>query len=136
MVGDNLHYIRRKDLENDINSTIWIELSIPKSKPLLLASVYRQWSVPKVLNIQNSNSHNNQIERWEKFLKNWDVALKENKQIVVLTDDNMDFGNMVFNNRYCVGKLCELTYNFIFNSNITIHNNKNTFFQKPDRSFL
>ena len=66
------------------------------------------------------------MERWEKFLKNWDIALKEKKQIIVLTDDNMDFGNSVFNNKYSIGRLCELTSKFIMDNNLTIHNNQNT----------
>ena len=47
MIKDDIIYKRRDDLEDETTSTIWIELKLPKNKPILLASIYRQWSLPK-----------------------------------------------------------------------------------------
>ena len=60
MIKNNLVYTRRHDLENNNTSTIWIELKVPNCKNLLIASIYRQWSIPKALNIPNSNNTHNQ----------------------------------------------------------------------------
>ena len=100
MIKEDIIYKRRTDLEDQETSTIWIELTIPKNKPILIASIYRQWSLPQILNIKNSNSIIKQTERWEKVLGNWEKAIKEKKEVIVLTDDNMDHDNDNFNNNY------------------------------------
>merc|ERR1712240_705471 len=114
-------------------STIWIEAKLPKNKPILIASIYRQWSLPKTLNIQNSNNIHNQTARWESVLKKWEATNKENKEIIVMTDDNMDHRNNNFNNNFRINITKELTSKFISNNNYTIHNKENTYFinQKP-----
>ena len=63
----------------------------------MISSIYCQWSLPKTLNIQNSNNIHNQTERWESVLKKWEIANEENKEIIVMTDDNMDHDNHNFN---------------------------------------
>merc|ERR1712240_503900 len=68
MIKDYIIYKRRTDLEDQDTSTVWIEIKIPKNKPFLLASIYRQWSLPQILNTKNSNDIQNQTERWEKVL--------------------------------------------------------------------
>ena len=75
MIKDDILYKRRKDLEDNTTSTIWIELKLPKNKPILIASIYRQWSLPKSLNIKNSNNIQNQTEHWEKVINKWKTAI-------------------------------------------------------------
>ena len=48
LIKDDIIYNRRHDLEDDITSTIWIEVKLPKNKPILVSSIYRQWSLPKI----------------------------------------------------------------------------------------
>ena len=40
LIKDYIIYNRRQDLENDIMSTIHLEFKLPKSKPILVASIY------------------------------------------------------------------------------------------------
>ena len=75
MIKDDIIYKRRNNLEDETTSTIWIEMKLPKNKPILLASIYRQWSLPKSLNIKNSNNVQSQTERWETVLNKWEKAL-------------------------------------------------------------
>ena len=41
MIKDDIIYKRREDLEDKTTSTIWIEMKLPKNKPILIASIYR-----------------------------------------------------------------------------------------------
>ena len=75
-------------------------IKIPNKKNLLISSIYRQWSIPKHFNIQNSKAMSKQIERWELVLNKWEVTNNENKDTIVMTYDNMDQDNILFNTKY------------------------------------
>ena len=45
-ISNILNYKRRHDLELDDIESIWIEISIPNSKPILVCSVYQPPSAP------------------------------------------------------------------------------------------
>ena len=60
LIKNNIVYTRRHNLEDTNTSTIWLELKVPNSKNILIASIYRQWSLPKALGIPNSNNTHNQ----------------------------------------------------------------------------
>merc|ERR1712002_971840 len=100
MIKEDLIYKRRADLEDETTSTIWIELKLPKNKPILVASIYRQWSLPQILNIKDSHGITQQTERWDKVLDKWQQAISEKKEVIVMADDNMDFDNENYNNIY------------------------------------
>ena len=101
LVHKNISYKRRHDLELDFTSTIWIEVNIPKSKPALFMGGYRQWRLPSILNIPKSNSTKCQLERYEPILENWQKAILEQKDIIILMDDNIDtVKNNNHNNKY------------------------------------
>ena len=121
-------YNRCHDLEDDITSTIWIEVKLPKNKPILDSSIYRQWSLPKSLNIPNSNNIYNQTTRWQSVINKWQKVHNENKEIIIMTDDNMDHNNQNFNNSYKISNIKEITHNFLTNNNYTIHNETNTYY--------
>merc|ERR1712240_293787 len=133
MTKEDLIYKQRTDLEDIETSTVWIELKTPKNKPILIASIYRQWSLPQILNIKDSNGIIKQTERWEKVLEKWEKAIKEKKEVIVLTDDNMDHENNNYNNRYRIKTIKERTTQFLTENNITTHNKDPTYYvnQKP-----
>ena len=39
LIKDDIIYKRHYDLEDDITSTIWIEVKVPKIKPFLISSI-------------------------------------------------------------------------------------------------
>ena len=43
LINKNIHYKRRNDLETKGTSTLWIQLSHPGRKPILVQGVYRQF---------------------------------------------------------------------------------------------
>ena len=88
------------DLEDTDTSTVWVEVNLNKGKPILVSSIYRQWSLPNTMNILNSKTTKAQIDRWAKILDKLLLASKENEEIIVLTDDNLDYYNAVFDNTY------------------------------------
>jgi len=83
LIKEDIIYVRRNDLEDDITSTIWIEIKLPNSKPTLIASIYRQWSLPNILNIKNSHTTQNQTTRWQQIIDRWQQAPNEKKEIIV-----------------------------------------------------
>jgi hypothetical protein len=84
-----LVYVRRNDLEESPISTVWIELTIPGESNILIMGGYRQFQLPnQITKISLSYSH--QAARWAKYLKQWDTALKEQKEVIVCADDNID----------------------------------------------
>merc|ERR1712240_989101 len=66
--------------------------------------------------------------RWDKVLEKWDQAISEKKEVIVLTDDNMDHENENYNNRYRIKAIKEKTMQFLTEHNITTHNKKPTYY--------
>merc|ERR1712240_894556 len=132
MIKNDLVYDKRQDLEDDETSTVWIELKIPKQKSVLIASIYRQWSLPKALGILKSNNMHNQYNRWTMVLDKWTRAYKEKKEIIVLTDDNIDHNNSTFNTNYKVGSIKDMTVDFLTSHNYTTHNDEHTYYIRQD----
>ena len=88
-------------MEDKNTCNIWLEISLGKGNKLLLMWGYRTWSALKCQNIVNSRSNGAQLERFEITLKNWLLAMEENKDVIVCTDDNIDSSNNNrHNNRY------------------------------------
>ena len=80
----------REDLMSDKCSSIWVEIGHHSSKKILVCNLYREW---RYLNQQNDESRSKQAqyERWQIFISQWEKALNENKEVVVLGDVNLDF---------------------------------------------
>ena len=81
---------RRTDLEDIRISAIWLELGLPNKKKTLVCQGYREW---KYLGQADSSSGTTaaQLERWSVFLKFWEQALLEGKEVIVMMDANLDF---------------------------------------------
>merc|ERR1712240_180343 len=61
-----------------------------------------------------------------KVLEKWEKAIKEKKEVIVLTDDNMDHENE--NYKYRIKTIKERTIQFLTEHNITTHNKEPTYF--------
>ena len=69
MIRNNISYICRYNSEDDILSTIWVEINLKKNRKLLLCGAYRQWRLPLLMDPnKTSNSKNSQIDRLNSFL--------------------------------------------------------------------
>ena len=81
---------RRKDLEDNTISAIWLEIGLPRQKKILHCQAYREWQhLGQGDNL--SGSIPSQLQRWELFLEKWELALMEGKEVVVMMDANIDF---------------------------------------------
>ena len=80
---------RRWDLENENVAAIWLECGLPHQRGFLVCMGYRQW---RLLGQTDSTSSTvaAQLTRWEMFLDNWEKALKEEKEVIVALDANID----------------------------------------------
>lgn len=80
-IKDGIDYIRRNDLENTDTESIWIEIKIKNSKPIIFGNIYRP---------PDSSQH---------LLKNFDIVLSktlknvdnENKESIIMGDLNVNY---------------------------------------------
>ena len=82
---------RRVDLEDDTVAAVWLECGLPNQKGLNICSGYRQWGLLGQQNNTNSRTVEEQLARWLVFLEKWETALKEDKEVIVMMDANLDF---------------------------------------------
>ena len=137
LVDKRLAYIRRHDLERQYISAIWIEVKLGKKKTVLASSAYRQWQLPKLLGFTNTFNPKQQLLRYKSMIDCWSLALAENKDTVVLTDDNLNtLQNSDHNSKYRLTKLQELRDQHLTQHGLTIHNNKPTFFDNQSSSCI
>ena len=87
LIHPDINFRRRRDLETPGTSTIWIQLSHPGRKPVLLQAVYRQF---QRLDVPDSGSIKSQELRWDKILSKWEVAIEEGKEILAVGDFNFN----------------------------------------------
>ena len=87
LIKNNIHYKRRIDLETPGTSTLWIQLSHPGKKPILIQGIYRQF---QRLGKDHTKSIANQEWRWEQILSKWEIASLENKEIISMGDTNLN----------------------------------------------
>ena len=73
-VRNGINAKRRLDLETNNISCIWLEITVGKSKPFLIGSMYR---LP--------NAKVELIDRFEKFI---DIVSREGKEMILLGDFN------------------------------------------------
>ena len=80
---------RRHDLEDDMVAAVWLECGLPRQKGILVCVGYRQW---RLLGQQDNSSSSvpQQLARWTKFLDNWETALSEDKEVIVMLDANLE----------------------------------------------
>ena len=101
--NDNLRYSRivvykhesivakvRADLMDESVSSIWLELGFKHQRKILLGSLYREWQLLGQTD-KVSGSSASQLERWKAFLSQWEQALGEGRETVVMGDINIDW---------------------------------------------
>ena len=71
-------------------SSIWLELGHPRQKKILVCQLYRDLAYLGQYDAI-SGSTQAQLTRWLEFLSQWEAALSENKEVVVLGDCNLNF---------------------------------------------
>ena len=87
LIQRDLQYRRRRDLETQGTSTVWIQLNQPGRKALLIQALYRQF---RRLGKDNTDTFPAQTVRWNKILDKWELAEKEDKEIISLGDFNLN----------------------------------------------
>ena len=79
----------RTDLMNEKVSAIWLEVGLPHKRKILICNMYREWGY---LNQSDKTSHSlrAQFERWQIVIENWERALQEGREVVLLGDININ----------------------------------------------
>merc|ERR1712059_146122 len=91
---------------------------------------YRQWQLPKIFNNPQSKNNGPQKDRFSKIINNWQKALNEKKNTIVMMDTNIDTLNTGHNKSFNVENLQTTLFNFLNTNNVTILNKKITHFSK------
>ncbi len=127
LINNKISYKRRLDLEDEITCTIWIQVNIPKKKPILIMGGYRQWQLLKILDKSNTKTPKKQLERWQSILDKWKKALDEKRDTIVMMDDNIDTNKYNSHNKnYNIIELYERLQQHLIDYGLTIHNNNFT----------
>ena len=91
-IKQGIKYKRRKVLEHDNLSSIWIEIITTKGKNILLNGAYREWSeqLDSGKTNKEGKTQKNQLARLTKLTNSWTAAALEEKQMIVIGDWNLD----------------------------------------------
>ena len=87
LIQNQIHYKCRRDLESQGTSTVWIQLSHPGRKPILILGLYRQF---QILGLDQSDTIQAQTHRWELIFFKWEQAITENTEIISMGDLNLN----------------------------------------------
>ena len=79
----------RPDLMNNRISSIWMEIGLPGRSKILVCNTYREWQYLGQ-NDNSSRSLASQLARWELFIQQWELAIREDKEVIVTGDMNID----------------------------------------------
>ena len=88
LVHRDIHYKRTRDLENVGTSTIWLQLTYPGRKPVLLQALYCQF---QRLGKAGSKIPASQQLRWSKVIEKWEAANEEGFEVITMGDTNLIF---------------------------------------------
>ena len=88
LLHKDVHYSRRRDLETPGISSVWVKLSYPGRKPILVQGFYRQF---RRIGKPNSHTPASQHQRWEMFIKKWEKAMQEDLEIISMGDTNLNY---------------------------------------------
>ena len=79
----------RPDLMNNKISSIWLEVGLPRKRKILVCNTYREWGH---LRQEDKSSHSvpEQLERWKVFINQWEAAIREDKEVIVIGDININ----------------------------------------------
>ena len=131
LIKKGISYKRRKDFENDYISSVWVQIILSKRVSTFICSYYSQWSLPQELNIKNSNSPKSQRDRYLTFTQQVSKANKEGKDLIILTDENINSLDDKSSIGNCKNiQLKEIRDNNIIENSLTYHNKKPTFSQR------
>ena len=126
LIDKKITYKRRKDLESEHNCSIWIEVETDEKRTFLICGFYRQWTIPKKLRKTNQYTPSQRL----KFLMDgFKKASKENKDIVSLSDTNIDTSvNAGSGHKYISTKVEKDFYKYIEENELMIMNEEYTRF--------
>ena len=86
----SLRVVRRADLENNTISSVWLEVGLPRKKKILMCHAYREWKYLGQGSPASGTLAAQQV-RWSALLSQWETAIAEDKEVLVLMDANIDF---------------------------------------------
>ena len=71
-------------------AAVWLECGLPNQRGILICVGYRQLRLVGQEDYASASTAQ-QLSRWLVFLKKWEMALSEHKEVIVTLDANLDF---------------------------------------------
>ena len=137
LIKKGITYKRRRDLENEYVASVWVQIILSKRASTLISSYYRQWSLPKELKMGDSNSIKSQIYRYNLFISQISKATKEGRDLVILTDENIDSLQEKCSTGYSKNiQLKSIREQSMIDNSLTYHNNRASFCRKGVKSCI
>ena len=133
MIHKSLSYTRRTDLEKPHLALILCDIKLNKTDKLTIAAYYRQWSLPKDININH-----NEKDRYKDVTEICTNILKNtSNEFILMGDDNIDIlsDNITYKN-FNNHEIKEIRHNFMMDNSLVSHHNKPTFYRKGQASCL
>ena len=120
LTHNSLTYTRRTDLEKPHLALILCDIKLNKTDKLTIAAYYRQWSLPKDININY-----NQTDRYKDATDICTNILKNtSNEFILIGDDNID--TLSDNNAYRNfnnHEIKEIRHNFMIDNSLISHHN-------------
>ena len=136
-VKDGVHYKRRADLELPDFPGLWIEVGTGKSS-YLCCGIYREFT--RLDNVQQSRKIGQQRERFQRFLQKVDEVNKQDKEIHVIGDANLNVKRWVqirnSNFKWKFAPLVDDLYDYMLNQGFVQNVNKITRIHNKVESIL
>ena len=112
-----------------------MQINLSRNNSILVCSFYRQWSIPSALHISNSSSTSSQVDRCKIFSSQIDKACQESRDLIILTDENIDSLDEGSNTKYLRNiELKTIKESNIIEYSLVYHNKLPTFFRKGVKS--
>ena len=89
LIHESIQYKRRLDLEKPYLAIIICDLKLNNKINTTVTSIYRQWSIPKSITI-NNNHMESPINRYKCIIDICENIIKNNKEMIIIGDDNID----------------------------------------------
>ena len=80
----------REDLMDENFSSIWLEVGLPHKRKIIVGNAYREWGFMGQADPSVSRDLAAQKDRWSVFLGQWERALGEDREVIVLGDMNIN----------------------------------------------
>ena len=120
LIHSTIEYTQTYDYIDNYIAAIVIKIKLANRQNVTLIAHYRQWTLPLT---PTDLQYNRQTYRYDRTLKNFETIIKDNNDVIIVGDDNIDTlkDNNKYNN-YNNHELKDLRQQLLIDNDLTQHN--------------